>query len=215
LIIKGRFVNYQDSEHIETERVIEFFKHVLWFLALVFIGASVSSCAKKYTCSAYQSMFFVDQTATGLGYKKYDMQFDADSAPLLTASVKHKRNLLLAPVSRSKKEKMWKVVPMVFEKPPRIKLDSITLMRRDSVKKAEELLDSLEEAGEEEKPTAPLAPFEEKKDSTSGTSSPPEAPENKPEGKKEDEEKPKPQPSQIPNENKLIFKPREQEPEKE
>lgn len=157
------------------------------------IAGSFACVRKQYACSAYQSMFYVDKTPSGMGYAKYDaVAFDSDSLPKVQYIVKRNSVLLISKVSKCKRERQWKTVPMVWEVPPRIKLDSSTLAKRDSMLKAEAILDSLEEAAEQEE--GPRTTLQLPEDSTTA----------KPE-----------QPAQAPVENPAAPAPAEPNPNKE
>ncbi len=117
-------------------------------------------------------MFYVDKTPSGMGYAKYDaVSFDSDSLPKVQYIVKRNSVLLISKVSKCKRERQWKTVPMVWEVPPRIKLDSSTLAKRDSMLKAEAILDSLEEAAEQDE--GPRTTLQLPEDSTTSRPEPP------------------------------------------
>lgn len=88
------------------------------FLAL---GASLililwlSSCNRtEYICSAYQSAFFVDKAYAN---EFFHAKVDADSQPVVSR-VQKTQYLLIKPISAKRKEKSWKVVPMITVFPP-------------------------------------------------------------------------------------------------
>ena len=78
---------------------------VLWF----------SSCNRtEYICSAYQSAFFVDKAYAA---EFFHAKVDADSQPVVNR-VQKNQYLLIKPISARRKEKGWKVVPMITVFPP-------------------------------------------------------------------------------------------------
>lgn len=117
-----------------------------------------------------------------MGYGKYDaVAYDSDSLPKVQYLVKRNSVLLISKVSKCKRERQWKTVPMVWEVPPRIKLDSSTLAKRDSMLKAEAILDSLEEAAEQDE--GPRTTLQLPEDSTAKPEPPIQTPAQTPEQK--------------------------------
>jgi hypothetical protein len=89
----------------------------------------------KYICAAYQSAFFVDRDA---GNKMFAFKLDEDSMPIIEDLVKKTDVLLIAPMSKKRKEKSWEIVPMISVFPPVLEKDSLDNIAADSTMDQEE-----------------------------------------------------------------------------
>lgn len=88
---------------------------ILLLAAATLVLGLASGCRRtEYICSAYQSAFFVDKNYAN---EFYHAKVDADSQPVVNR-VKKNQYLLIKPISASRKEKGWKVVPMITVFPP-------------------------------------------------------------------------------------------------
>ena len=108
----------------------------LLFLFLVVAGGLNLYCTRtKYICSAYQSAFYFDKAA---GEKKFALKMAEDSTPLIEDLVKKTDVLLIAPMSKKRKEKSWETVPMITVFPPKVEPDSGAGIAADSTAEEEE-----------------------------------------------------------------------------
>lgn len=83
--------------------------------------------------------------------------------PLVLDLVKKTDVLLIAPMSKKRKEKTWEIVPMIPVFPPKIELDSAELAAADSLMKAEEEAEDTEEKDEEDDDKLPKSDSTAKK----------------------------------------------------
>jgi hypothetical protein len=109
----------------------------LIFLAIVVLASFNIYCTRtKYICAAYQSAFLLDTSARK---QMFAIASNEDSTePLVVYMVKKTDVLLIAPMSRKKKEKSWQTVPMITIYPPIIEKDSLDMIAADSTAEEED-----------------------------------------------------------------------------
>lgn len=107
-------------------------------LALFGIAAVLAwSCKRKYTCSAYQSVFFLDQSTANPDLQAFAFLRGEDSLPVDLDIKRKTKVLLIKPVRKKHKERSWDVIRMETVFPPKPEDDSATRALIDSLQKLE------------------------------------------------------------------------------